>query len=219
MKLKWRFELPSLVVLGALWAMVAWAWPRVPAVMPVHFGAAGNADRYGGRAEGLLLLPVVAALFYVGSLVWPRIDPRGESFGRFARTFAIARAAVLVVFACLQAGMLAVTLGWSVGLDRFVMIGPALLMIVLGNYLPKMQPNWMIGVRTPWTLSSDLSWHRTHRLAGPMLMASGAGTIITALFSPAHTRFVLLGSLIATALIASAYSFVVWRGDGERRSN
>jgi uncharacterized membrane protein len=96
---------------------------------------------------------------------------------------------------------------------------PALVGVVialLGNYLPKTQPNWVFGVRTPWTLTSDLSWRMTHRLAGPLFVVSGMITIAMAFLWPGAAILVLLGSVLATAAISVVYSYLVWRRDPAR---
>jgi uncharacterized membrane protein len=49
------------MVLVAMFGLSAWAWLRLPAgaSIPVHWNVAGEADGYGGKFEGLLLLPLV----------------------------------------------------------------------------------------------------------------------------------------------------------------
>ena len=219
MKTNWKAETPSLVVLALMWGLVAWAWGRVPDHMPVHFGASGAADRIGGRGEGLLLTPSVTSFFYVLLLAWPHLDPRKERFAQFVRPYRLVRLAVLAFFLVLQATTVAIALGSKVNIDGVTSAAAGIAIALLGNYLPKIQPNWIIGVRTPWTLSSDLSWQRTHRLAGPMLVASGILTLITALVRPGASTYVMLTSLLLTGLVSAVYSYLVWRRDPARGSD
>jgi uncharacterized membrane protein len=84
--------------------------------------------------------------------------------------------------------------------------------------LPKIQPNWFVGVRTPWTLSSKLSWTKTHRLAGWLFVAMGAAMALWGLLPAAWSFVVMLvvvGASVAWILI---YSYVVYRQDPDRTS-
>jgi len=216
MKTNWKAELPTLIVIVLMWGLAAWAWPRVPAPMPVHFDLAGTADRFGSRTEGLLLLPVLVTFLYALLLVWPRLDPRRGTFALFARPYALVRLTVFGLFLLVYAGLVATALGRPVKIDSIISIAAAIAIVLLGNYLPKIQPNWIIGVRTPWTLSSDLAWRRTHRLAGPLFVAAGFLSLAVALFRPAAAAYVMLSLVVVTAVISAIYSYLVWRQDPAR---
>jgi uncharacterized membrane protein len=192
-----------------------WAWPRASDHIPVHYNLAGHIDRYGSRVEGLLILPLVASFLYLVLIAWPRIDPRGQNFALFARPYAIARFVVMALMLAIYSGIVFSALGRPLRVELL----PALIGVVialLGNYLPNTQPNWVFGVRTPWTLSSDLSWRMTHRLAGPLFVVSGVITIAMAFLWPGAAILVLLGSVLATAAISVVYSYLVWRRDPAR---
>jgi uncharacterized membrane protein len=217
MKINWKTESPSLAVLAVIWALAAWAWPRASDHIPVHFNLAGAADRYGSRVEGLLILPIVATLLYAMTTAWPRIDPRGEGFALFTRPFAMVRFAVAAFMLAIHVAVVLSALGRPVRIELIPAVVGAVVAL-LGNYLPKTQPNWLFGVRTPWTLSSDLSWRLTHRLAGPMLVVTGAITIAIAFIRPGVAVGVLLGSILLTAAISVVYSYLIWRRDPARGS-
>jgi immunity protein, SdpI family len=57
MKLAWRIEWPQWAVIAAMFAATAILWSSSPAQIPVHWNAYGAVDRYGGKVEGLLVLP------------------------------------------------------------------------------------------------------------------------------------------------------------------
>ena len=215
MKTTWKTESPSLAVLAMMWGMAAWTWPRASDHIPVHFNLVGNIDRYGSRFEGLLVLPLVASFLYLALTAWPRIDPRGKGFGLFARPFAIVRFGIMALMLAVYAVVVLSALGRPVTVE-LIPVAVGLIVALLGNYLPKTQPNWLFGVRTPWTLTSDLSWRLTHRLAGPLFVVSGAMTIALAFIWPGVAVKVLLGSTVVTAVISVVYSYLVWRRDPAR---
>ena len=90
------------------------------------------------------------------------------------------------------------------------------LFVVVGNAMGKLRPNWMVGVRTPWTLSSKRSWDRTHRLAGWMFVGAGLVFWIAAALAPGRAIVPGVVALITGALVSVIYSYVVWRDDPDK---
>ena len=88
---------------------------------------------------------------------------------------------------------------------------------VIGNYLPKTRKTFFLGIRTPWTLTSDYAWEKTHRLAGPLYMAAGALGILYA-FSLDGIWLVIafVGTVMSVTLFSAAYSWFAWRKAGDR---
>jgi uncharacterized membrane protein len=97
--------------------------------------------------------------------------------------------------------------------------GMSILFMGIGNYLGKTRSNWFGGVRTPWTLSSDYSWEKTHRATGWLFVLSGLagmGAWLTVGTVPAF--IILIGSIIASSIVAVILSYVYWRQDPQRAS-
>lgn len=100
---------------------------------------------------------------------------------------------------------------------RFIIAGCALLMIVVGNYMPKTRSSFMFGVRTPWTLSSDHAWEKTHRLAGPLFMIAGAlGMAGAFLFDGIWLALQLTALVSSAAIISVVYSYFAWKNAPDR---
>jgi uncharacterized membrane protein len=92
------------------------------------------------------------------------------------------------------------------------------LLVVIGNWLPKIRSNFMFGVRTPWTLTSDRTWCRTHRAAGWTFIPLGLATIVLAALMPASNLLgILAGGITVVVVGLFVYSYVVWRGAPDRR--
>ena len=101
---------------------------------------------------------------------------------------------------------------------RAMIAGGAVLLVLLGDALPKTRPTFFLGVRTPWTLSSDLAWERANRLAGRLMVLVGLWGVVAAfVLNGLALAFALTAPLIVSVIVASAYSYFVWRGDPERR--
>ncbi len=110
------------------------------------------------------------------------------------------------------------SLGYDPTIATYWPILAGLVIIVTGNYLGKIRSNYFAGFRTPWTLSSELSWNKTHRLGGKLLFLLGvvliAGSIIV--IGEFWAYFLLVASLLWTVVLV-AYSYFIWKSDPDRR--
>jgi len=190
--------------------------------IPVHWGLDGEADRYGGRVEAFLLLPVIMIGLSAVFAILPAIDPRGSNLKRSSVVLGTAWMGLLAFLLALQAGMVALGLGWlsgdGVGLvPTLTLAAVGGLQILLGNVLGKARPNWFVGIRTPWTLSSDLAWDKTHRLTGRLMVLSGSVILVSSWFLPSE-RLTVLVLIVALApmVVGLVYSYLVWRSDPDR---
>lgn len=207
------------ILILAMLGITAWAWPSIAAdaQVPVHWGLDGVPDRFGSKWEALLTLPIVSAALTAVFLVVPFFDPRRKNLERSAKLWNAAAIGTVLLIAALHVFLVLTATGRDVDIRNFLLPGIAGLFLVLGNYLGKSRSNWFAGVRTPWTLSSDYSWEKTHRWAGPLFMLTGALTLLAWMVaSPEIALYVMIGAVAATSLISIVLSYVFWRNDPDR---
>lgn len=203
------------MILAGVLAGVA-AWPELPATMEIHWTAAGEADGTTSRAVGVLGIPVLAALLLGLFAVLPTIDPLGENVEAF-RGYYDGFVLVLVAFLLGVHGViLAANLGIDVPMVLVVMIGTGAFLAYVGVLLQHAEPNWFVGIRTPWTLSSETVWERTHAVAGPTFVLAGAGIAVVgvvawALDVPEVLTPALLGIVLVAAFVPIGYSYYCYR--------
>lgn len=216
MKVDWRTELPMWLLLAGMFALAISTWSVAPERIPVHWGWSGQPDRWGGRLQGLMLQPLVALGLYGLLLFLPRIDPGRANYETFSRPYAVLRLVVMLAQAAIQTLVVLNVRGVHVQVGIVAPLVVGALFVVLGNLLGKIRPNWFVGIRTPWTLSSKESWARTHRAGGWVFI--GAGLLLMTL-AAVHRLAWTLGvvALIGIAVLGLVvYSFVVWRSDPEK---
>jgi uncharacterized membrane protein len=189
-------------------------YPRLPPRVVVHFTAAGQPNGYGSRLEAVIVLPLamlgLCALFEL----LPRLDPRRENDRVFGDTYWLMVNGLLLFLGALHLALLAVALGVPLRIDRVVAVAFGLLLVVIGSYLARVAPNWFMGIRTPWTLSSEDVWRRTHRLGGRVFVAGGLLCVLT-VFVPTRAALpVLAGVLLVCVLVSVVGSYVLWRQEG-----
>jgi uncharacterized membrane protein len=200
---------PALVLGAFIFSTVV--FPELPERMATHWNLAGKPDRWSGRTVAAFFTPTVM-LFTLVFLRWlPTIDPRREGFIQFLDAYGLAIDAIILFFAGLHVAMLGEALGWPVSLVTALPVGVGLLLVVLGSLLPRARPNFAFGIRTPWTLSSDRVWERTHRVGGYVLSGSGALIAILALILPKSALPLLFLILLAAALGTVWYSYAAYQ--------
>ena len=107
--------------------------------------------------------------------------------------------------------LLGTALGWPVSMERVVPALVGLQFIILGNALPRARPNWWFGIRTPWTLSSDRVWARTHRVGGYLLAAAGLVLLIAAALPRGWTFALGLAAVLSAGFGSLVYSYFAWK--------
>lgn len=169
-------------------------------------------DRPSSRVAAAFALPAAIAAFSVIARLLPIIDPRRENYARFEDTFWRLVNAACAFLALLHAFTLAHALGAPLaGSEQLVLAAAGITLAVAGNYITRVQPNWFVGIRTPWTLSSDAVWRKTHRLAGRLLVICGVVLVAMSFRPPRAALPALAVCLAITAGVSLAYSFILWR--------
>jgi immunity protein, SdpI family len=219
----------SAILITLMLALSLWAMPHVPVdgQFTTHWNIKGEADGFGSRATVLWLMPGFAVGMAVLMAVLPLIDPRRKNLLRSSLPYLIAWIGSLMVLSFAHAMLVLNAVGTfnladvshGPGLLRWISVVVGAFMAALGAVMGKMRPNWFMGVRTPWTLSSDLSWDKTHRLTGWLFMLTGLITMAAAFFLIPRWAFVTLtGGITLSIVIAVGYSFLVWKSDPNRET-
>ncbi len=216
MQPKWRTEAVQLILIGGMFGVSAILWPWAPDRFTVHWNLAGVPDRFGGKFEGLLLEPIVALSLYLMFLVLPWIDPCRTAYAAFWHGYTMIRVATICLIAGIHALVLLTAFGYQVDVKLLVPLGVGLLFCVVGNFMGKFRPNWFVGVRTPWTLSSPTSWNKTNRLGGRLFIVTGLALCLFAFLHNVWTLMVVLALIAVMVVWLPTYSYLVWRRDPDR---
>jgi uncharacterized membrane protein len=186
-------------------------YPRMPDPMASHWDANGQVNGYISTFWGVFLLPLMTLGLFLLFLAIPNIDPLKANIAQFRGIYNL----FIVLFLGYMLYIYALTLAWNLGYNNFDMteaILPAvsLLFIFLGVLMGRAKRNFFIGIRTPWTLSSDTVWAKTHQLGSKLFVGAG---ILTLLAIPLGKNgfWLLIAVILIAALVPIVYSYVLWK--------
>jgi len=212
----------SLLLVAAMAALSAWARNAIPptAQIPIHWGMNGEANGFAGRDLALLMAPLLTLGLALMFAVIPRIEPRRFNLASSTKFYRAAWIGTLCLLVVIHTAVVLNALHIGANAREFVFPGVAILFILIGNYLGKTRSNFFVGVRTPWTLTSEYSWEKTHRLTGRLFMLVGAATLIASLAADTElaATTLVVGALTA-ASIGVVASYFYWRRDPSRHSS
>jgi uncharacterized membrane protein len=193
----------------AVWA--GWFGP-LPEQVPTHWDLHGKPDHFVPRDQAwpyLFIAPGAMALFVILTLVFPWLSPRSFDVERFRPTYHYIMALVVLLMGYIQVVVLLSSLGVPMPFLKVYMGGIFLFFAALGNVLGKVQRNFWMGVRTPWTLASETVWIRTHRLAAWLFVVGGLAGFVAAMLDA--SPWVGLGILAVPCLVPVIYSLVLYK--------
>jgi uncharacterized membrane protein len=195
-----------LVSIGVGW----YAYPHLPTLVVSHWNTSGKPSGYMSRFWGTFLFPVIIFVLWLLFLVFPRIDPKKENIRKFRQHFDVF---ILVFFAFLFYTY-ALTLAWNLGYQfdfvRFLVPGIVILFYGIGVLVAHAEPNWSIGIRTPWTLSSETVWRKTHELGGKLFRAAAVVGLL-GMVVPRYAFWFVLVPILGVALWTVGYSYFEFR--------
>lgn len=211
--------LVSLLLVTVMVAAGCWTWLQLPAHTPIaiHWGINGNPNGFADKTRALFLLPAIAALVTALFALLPAIEPRRPNLVASRKLYRVGWLGALCLMTIAQAAIVMTALHHPIDTRGVVVAGTSVLFIVGGNYFGKSRANFVAGIRTPWTLSSDYSWEKTHRLGGRLFIATGAATLLVlGADGTLPALLVQLGALFASLVATVAMSYVYWKQDPDK---
>ena len=210
MKFKKTDFIAIAILIAALVHLVI-AYPDLPAQLPTSWGFNGQVE-YGDKSTVWMLYGISVLMFPLFFII-PKIDPKGKSYEKIDGFYSVFRL-VMVVFLI---GMLELVIFSAENAHRFnigkiAMIALSLLMIFMGNYLPKCKHNYTMGIKTMWTYADERVWNDTHRFGGMLFFVSGIISLVATLLLSEILYFVIgIGTVLITIVVTTVYSYFSYK--------
>jgi len=207
-----RFESVIWLMLAASAAASVWFYANFPERVPTHWNAAGEIDGWSSAGFAAFFFPALITAMYLLLVFLPAADPQKKRYEEFSRPYQAIRFALVAYLTMLYFVTSFIGLGYQISVPKVMALSIGRLLIVLGNFMPKFRKNWFVGIRTPWTLSDEDIWNRTHRVGGKLFTLGGILVMLTALMA-AEWSFASLMIIIFSVTVATVgYSWWLWRG-------
>lgn len=181
-------------------------WNRLPDRIPTHWGIGGEVDGWSGKGFAVFAMPALMLGLQLLCFFATASDPKRHNIRRKFLSMVLWIIPVLsVLTACIS---YAVALGARIRVEQVIPGFMGLMLVIIGNYMPKFQQSYTLGIKLPWTLSSEENWNRTHRFGGRIWAAGGLGVILSSLLG---WSLVSLAILLVIVLAPTIYSYVLFR--------
>lgn len=187
--------------------IIGFFYDQLPSQVPLHWGFDSQV-RYGAK-NSVWLLGALPIVFTILTIFLPLIDPRRKNYAKFSRQYrALITFVNLFILIFLGFLLLEITYPGQISINRLVPIMLGILFIFIGNIMPKFKSNFYLGIKTPWTLSSDDVWYKTHRLAGILWVVGGVLIILSAfILDEKSIAMAEVGIILLIVVIPSVMSF------------
>jgi uncharacterized membrane protein len=199
-----RYGIVTLLILTL--AISILAYPVLPDLIPSHWNMAGEVDGYLPKIWGVLIIPLVMVLLTAFFFLLPRIDPLKENYRKFRPYYDGFILVFLAFFLLIQVQIILWGLGYQISPNLIIPLLAGALFIYLGFLVEHAEQNWFVGIRTPWTLSSEQVWKKTHHLGGKLFKIAGIIAMAGVFFGHYAIWFVLL-PILAVSVYTVVYSY------------
>ncbi len=185
-------------------------YPIMPDQMASHWNAAGQVDGQMPKIWGLFLMPVIAVAMLLLFMAIPCIDPLKKNIQKFMKYFDNFIVLIVVFLLYIHTASVAWNLGYRFSMTYVILPAIALIFYYSGVLIEHAKMNWFIGIRTPWTLSSEKVWKKTHELGAKVFKALAFVMLLGIVLPPAYlTWWILL--VVVAALYPVLYSYLEFR--------
>lgn len=181
-------------------------WNRLPDRIPTHWGMGGEVDGWSGKGFAVFAMPALMLGIQLLCFFVTASDPKRSNIRRKYLSMVLWIIPVLsVMTSCIS---YAVALGAQIRVEQVIPGFIGLMFVIIGNYMPKFQQSYTMGIRLPWTLSSEENWNRTHRFGGKIWALGGIGVLFCTLMGWGIASIVILAVVV---IVPTVYSYVLYR--------
>ncbi|MED5046734.1 SdpI family protein [Bacillus siamensis] len=184
---KYLFSAGIIVLTVLTWVFT---YSSLPDILATHWGLNGSANGYQTKANAMMMLIGIMMILYILMAIIPKIDPK-NNYNTFIRPY-------MAIFNT----MFAVLFG------NFIV---GVIFIVFGNFIQIVKPNFFLGIRTPWTLSSERVWKDTHRVSSKIFVLAGIIMMLAAFLPPVYRVAVIFIAAIGCIILSLLYSYIVYQ--------
>lgn len=200
----------SILLIIASFAVSFVVLPDLPTLMASHWNTANVVDGYIRSDVGVFLFPTIIALLFASFKILPSFDPYKENYEEFRPQYEIFTLVFTLFFSYVHILTLAWNLGYTFNMSYFIVPALGCLFYIMGDLMEHTKRNWFVGMKNPWTLSSEIVWRKTNTLCGMLFKFLGGFSIVSMFMG--RTAFGIIILLLFLAVISSYfYSYILYK--------
>jgi len=199
-----------LLIIFASFILAFWLYPQMPDEMASHWNTQSQVNGYMSKCWGLFLMPLISLGMFILFLFIPKIDPLKKNIEKFRKYFDWFIVLIIAFLFYIYLLSLYWNLGYKFDMGTMMIPAIAVLFYFVGIMLKHSKRNWFIGIRTPWTLSNDIVWDKTHQLGAKLFKISAIIALIGIFFNQYAIWFVII-PVITSAIYIMIYSYFAYQ--------
>ena len=206
----------TIAIILLSFAMSIYIYPMMPAKLASHWDINGNVNGYMSKFWGLFFTPILSIILFAVFTAIPLIDPLKKNIAKFKKQYDTFIFIIILFIFYIHVLLLFWNFGFKFNMIQLMSPAFAILFYYMGNLISKSKRNWFIGIRTPWTLSSDYVWKKTHELGGKLIKVAGIISL-AGIFLPQYEILFIIIPIITFMLFSVIYSYIIYSKEKKRR--
>ena len=208
MKLR-KMQILAIALVALSFVTAYLAYPLMPARVASHWDIDGKVNGYMPRDMGVYFMPLLGAAILALLYFLPSIDPKKENYKQFQAEYDELVAIIIAFLYYIYLLTLAYNAGYVFNLVQLLAPAFGALFIYVGVVLGKTKQNWFVGIRTPWTMSSEAVWNKTHALGSKLFMAAGVVALLGVILPQMFVASIAV--VLAAAVATFVYSYLEYQ--------
>ena len=180
-------------------------WNILPESLPVHWNIKGEVDGYMPKWFVVLVLPVILVSFEWLCVFFTMLDPKRKNISK--KSLGVVLWIIPILSLLLNVMTYTVAFDIEININFIVSIILGIMLVIIGNIMPKTQQNYSFGYKIRWTLHSEENWNATHRFCGKIQVIGG---ILVILLSFLQIIWISLGITFACVIAPVIYSYIYY---------
>lgn len=191
--------------------------PELPKELPIHWSLSGEVNGTAAKGNAFVKMISIMVFLYGMFALLPKIDPKKDNYKYFTKGYLTITNSVLTLMFMVNMLIIFRGVGYDLPIAHIAPVLMGAILMVLGNFLQQVRTNFFIGIRTPWTLSSEVVWRKTHRFAAKVFFSAGILLILFGLLPMQWAGMGTLVIIVITVVLPILYSYLVYRNEGKAR--
>lgn len=205
-----KYETIVGIIILLSFAIGIYFYPKIPDLMVSHWNIQGRADGYIQKFWGLFLMPFLSIFLYLLMSFFPEIDPLKNNVKKFRKYYNSFLVLIMLFLFYLDILMIAWNLGYTFSMVQFLLPAMGIVFYYSGVLMENSSMNWFIGIKTPWTLSSQEVWKKTNRLGGKLFKIVAIVTFLS-IFLGSISFWIMIASLLGIVIYVYVYSYLEYK--------